>query len=644
MIRRLLNSTAAVAILGVLLVLAVISVWQRDRTERRFIELLGRMDRFERSLEEAQRDLARARLAGGGGSVAGTSAEPDYILDALEDPANLLRRDPDMPWLPPEATRGATLHLHLAVNPNGFNVPAHLSSEVTELTSFTTLELARRHRSDPSRWAPELAYRVATPDDGHTYVIELRRDLVWQEPVLDDSRTDDWLAGEHPVTAHDLVFSLDLIMNPQVTGAAPLRSHFEQLESYEALDDHTLVIRFRTPEYSQRALVLSLRPVAEFLYAFDESGRRLPAETLGQSFQEHWYRLALGCGPYRMTEFEPGVRIVLERSPTFPLGGDAFDRVIYLILTSDSHVVRKLRTGELDLAYLRAAQYRTEVTQGASDSPFLDGRLVEGRWQEHSWFYVGWNLRNPLFADRRVRLALTSALDGDRILADLFGGHGQRISGPMPRFLPHYDLTIEPWPYDLERAASLLEEAGWTDSDGDGVRDKEIDGERRDFEFALLIPSNRGDAWSMAALFKEALAKVGVRMAVRTLEWGMLLKAKKDRDFDAITLAWQSDPEPDFRQIWHSSQAEVPGSSNYIGFRHPEADRLIDEMATSFEREERIRLSREFHALLHREQPYTFLFMVERPVFWRRELQNVRFGLTRPYRNHRPWFLDAPRP
>jgi peptide/nickel transport system substrate-binding protein len=642
MTHRLLRSTFVLAALVLLVLLSIVGLWQRDRTERRLIELQEVADRNERRIAELEVRVGRA--AGEGTALGLGAAEPDYVREGLADPDNLLEPDPDRPWLPVDAPRGGTLRLHFPVEPDGFHVPAHLSSVARELTSFTNLQVARRHRGDPSSWGPDLAWKVTTVDQGLTWTVELRRDLSWQEPVVGSSDGHEWLEGEHPVTAHDLVFALDLIGDPQVTGAAPLRSYLEHLAAYRAIDDHTLELRFDLREYGNRTLVMQLFPVPEFLYGHDETGAPFPPEIRGSAFQAHWYPFALGCGPYRMVEYEPGERIVLERSLRYPLERPAFDRVVYLLLSSDTHVARKLRTGELDLAWLPPARYRSEVLRGGPDSPFVDGTLVGGRWQESSWFYVGWNLRNPLFADRRVRQALSSALDVETVLAELFAGVGERTTGPMPSHLPGYDASVEPRPFDLDLAATLLEEAGWTDEDGDGVREREIDGERRSFEFTLLVPSSSSETIALAALYKEALAQIGVRLQLQSLEWSALLHARDDGDFDALTLAWQSAPEPDFRQIWHSSQADVPGSSNYIGFRNPEADRLIEQMNAAHGAEERVRLSRRFHALLADEQPYTFLFSIERPAYWSRRLAGVSFGLAPPYRNHLPWYFAEGEP
>ena len=633
-----LGSPVGLAIVGGLVLLALVNTCQRDRTERRLIELTDRLDALQRTLDGGDA-VASSRLPSGG--IWGVP-EPEHVTRALADPNNLIQRDPT-PWQGPRARAGGDLVLHFGSNPKGFNIIADRGAYTREIGHYTTQLLVTRHKDDPSKWGPGLAYSITTPDEGLTYVVKLREDFTWHEPAVEwESGTFEWLRGEHPVTARDLKFTLDLVMNPQVTAAAPFRSYLDSLESYRVVDEHTLEIKFSRAEFKHRSVIMvSLFPMPEFLYAYDETGQRYDPELLGQRFQEHWYDMAPGCGPYRMVEFESGVKVVLERNPDYPYGGNPFDRIIYRILADQNQVPRQLRTGELSLGYLQPGQYRSEVLEAEPDSPFADGSLQAGEWWEYSWFYIGWNMRRPPFDDVRVRRAMSHAFDGDRILQDAFLGLGKRNSGPMPAIVDSYDDSIQPVPFDLAAAGALLDEAGWVDGDGDGLRDKVIDGERRAFEFDLSLYGTSDEYRVLATIFKEDLARVGVRMNPKPLEWGLLLKDVYDRSFDAMTLSWTGQPDQDFGQVWHSREADEPRSSNHVGFADPRADAIIEEMATEFDHQRRVELAHRFHALIAEQQPYTFFYTRKRPAYWQRSLKDVRFGLVAPYRDHRFWHMQT---
>ena len=391
----------------------------------------------------------------------------------------------------------------------------------------------------------------------------------------------DWLKGEHPVTAHDVVFMLDLLTNDQVAGAAPCA--LRQLESYEALDDYTFQIKFKKPKYMQKVMVLGLYPLPKFLYAYDEAGEAYEPEVIGKRFEDHWYNpMGLGAGPYVLTRFEPGVAIELERNPRFPLGGNAMDKVVYSILKDQNQPPRKLRTGELHLSGLQPAQYRGG-SRGRGRLP-LQGRHHSGRRVLVVQLLLHrLERRQALFSDKRVRQAMSHAFNAQLLIDDVFLGLGERTTGPMPTVQPYYDRSLEPYAFDLERAKAWLDEAGWTDSDGDGIRDKEVDGTLIPFEFKLVVFGSSNEYKTVGNIYKEDLAKIGIKMNVAPMEWANLLKKVDAREFDAVTLAWVSGPPVDFRQIWHSSQADLPKGSNRVGFRNAEADKIIEALETEFD-------------------------------------------------------------
>jgi peptide/nickel transport system substrate-binding protein len=642
MTRGFLSTLAGVLLLAVLLVATVISIWQGDRMERRQLKLDQRLAQVETQLEEgvAMAGAAVGRAPRGG--IFGVP-EPDYITRAFQDPDNSLSRDPS-PWLPADTQKGGTLLLMLGSDPKGLNYVAENGADVSKIEAFNQLGMLSRHRKDPTRFGPELAYHLKIEDDFKTFTYKLREDVYWHTPAIDFSSGQfDWLRGEHKVTAQDVKFQLDMILNKDVEGAAASRSYLSELDSYDALDDYTFRIKFKKKLYTNlSSIVPGIGPTPEFLYAHDEDGNRYSEDIIGARFQNHWYNpMALGCGPYRFVSYEQGVAITLERDPRHPMGGNAFDKVVYQILKDQTSWPRKLRTGELHLSSLQPAQYRAEVLEGSADSPFKDGSLLPGEYWAFGFYYIGWNADRPYFNDKRVRWAMSHAFNAQGILDDIFMGLGKRSTGPISTFLPYYNQDLAPIPFDLDKAAALLDEAGWVDSNDNGLRDKTIDGNLIEFDFTLIVYAGGDEYLTMGNIFKEDLAQIGVKMNVQPLEWAVHLKRKDERDYDAMTLAWATGNEVDFHQIWHSSQADVPKGSNYVGFRNPEADKIIEAMRAEFEFDERVRLARTFHKIVYDEQPYTFFYTKKRVIYWQDELSNVWFARTRPQENHRPWYLAS---
>ena len=468
-----------------------------------------------------------------------------------------------------------------------------------------------------------------------------REDLAWLKSG-NTCRDGHFKNGRCRVTAHDIVFALDMMMNDQVAGAAPMRSYYKNLESYKALDDFTFTVSFNKKTQTQDLMVRGLYPMPEFLYAYDDSGVRYDDASIGTKFEAHWYDPnTIGAGPYRFVTFDPGVKIEVERDPMYPLGGNAFKSIIFQIIGEDQQRIRKMKTGELHYTGLTPSQYRVEVLEADDSSPFKNGEFGTDEYWSHTYFYIGWNNNSQYFSDKRVRQAMSHAFNADMLLNDVMMGLGKRCTGPIPAFLPYYDANIAPIPFDLEKAKSLLAEAGWTDADGNGILEKEIDGLTVEFDFTLTIFGSSKEYKTIGDIFKEDLAKIGVKMTVQPTEWSMLLKKTNSKEFDAVTLAWVSGPDVDFRQIWHSSQADVPQSSNYISFKSEKADEIIEALEVEFDDQKRIELAHQFHALMYDEQPYTFFFTRRSNFYWNKKLNNVKAQVTRPYLNSRAWYAQS---
>lgn len=638
--RGFLRSAVGLILIAGFLLLTAVNVWQSNRIEKNQIELLGRLGAVEKFIENGDFGTGNGR-SGPSGGIFGATETAD-VTKAMSDPENVFTRD-NAHWLPSEAKQGGTLNLKMGSDPKGFNWLVENGADVSEIQAYVHVPLGSYHLKDVTKYKGELAYHWTISEDKRVHTLKLREDFLWHKPNVDwASGNYEWLKGDHPVTAHDLVFMFDMLTNDQVAGAAPLRSYFEELEAYEALDDHTIRITFKKSTYMQKLMVMGLYPLPKFMYAHDEAGEAYEPEVIGKRFEDHWYNpMGIGAGPYTFTRFEPGVAIELKRNAKYPLGGNAMDKIVYSILKDQNQPPRKLRTGELHLATLAPAQYRAEVLEGSEDSPFKDGTLEGGEYWSYNYAYIGWNADKPQFGDKRVRQAMSHAFNAQLLIDDVFLGLGERCTGPMPTVQPYYDRSLEPYAFDLEKAKALLEEAGWTDSDNDGTRDKMIDGVMVPFEFKLVTYGSSNEYKTVGNIYKEDLAKIGIKMNVAPMEWANLLKKIDAREFDAVTLGWVSGPPVDFRQIWHSSQADKPKGSNRVGFRNPEADAIIEALENEFDEGKRKDLAHQFHRLVYEEQPYTFFYTKKSTVFWQQELKNVWFQLTRPHINPRPFYLEG---
>jgi peptide/nickel transport system substrate-binding protein len=606
-----------------------------------------------RALGEATDRLSSQRATTGSTTVAFESPEderPDHVLHP--EVPNFLKPK-GLHWPKPGASLSGILHRGWPDgDPKGFNSLLESAENIGgTIEPLCGAPIAERNGwTNPDEWSGVLATRVEVTDDSKQFTIYLRKHAPWQAPIVD---TNDpryaWLRGEHEVTAKDFVFSLDLIANPQVANGW-LKNYYKDLESWKAIDDKTLVIRWKKPEFLNFEETLSFIPVPQFLYAFDEDGTPFPKESVGLRFNQHWYNNKgyTGAGPYRMASYEPGSRMRLVRFEGYVGEKPAIKEIVFPIYTDPNQTLLKLKAHEVDVGVLTPGQYREEVQQyehspsPPKNSPFFDGRLNCARVPRFSYYFLGWNADRPLFADKRVRRAMTYALNRAELIDSVFAGLGKISVGPFLSDSPANDPAIKPIPFDLGEARKLLEAAGWKDTDGDGILDKQQnpgDKSRSPFEFTLLTYGSSKEWGALANVYREDLLKIGVKMNVDAAEWSLMQKRMEEKNFDAYTGGWGLVWETDLYQIWHSSQADVSHGSNRVGFRNKQADALIEKIRVTLDHDERERLFHAFHRIIDDEQPYSFLYSKTDFVCTWNDVKDVVFAKLRPAVNTLPWSM-----
>ncbi len=647
-----------VGLQAVVLVLLAVFVFQIDTLEQRFILQGKQLRALAESSDRLRGEVAQIRRGGVVASAPGAEDDPGAGAKLYRPELPNLLEPEDFSFASAGARYDGTIAKPWASgDPKGFNLLKENAADLSNLAAYVSSSLARRHQwTDPDRWAGDLAWRVEVGDDYKEFTVYLRRGVKWHRPSVDlDDPRYAWLDADHEVTARDVVFTLDMLMHPQVENGF-LKSYYEHLSSWEALDDYTVRLRWGKKLYTNIASTLGIQIVPEFLFAYDERGERIPEEVLGLKFNQHWYnnRGLVGTGPYRFDEYESGSRIRLLRNEDWFGERPPIREVLYPIFTDPNKQLLLLKSNEVQFGGLRPGQYRDEIlrwkdvpaAERPADNPFVNGEITCERQLSFAFYYLGWNADKPIFADRRVRRAMTHAVDRQRIIDSVFVGLGSVATGPFYRDSPYRDASIQPLAFDPERAAALLGEAGWVDSDGDGLRDRDLtpdDGDptRTPFQFSLLIYGSSPEFASLANILKEDLLRIGVKMDIDSAEWSLMQKKMDDREFDAFTGGWALGWDVDFYQIWHSSQADVPKGSNKVGFRNEEADEIILALREAFEREERIALSHRFHRLIHEEQPYTFLHYPESVACWRKAVRNVIFARMRPQSFSLPWWVAS---
>ncbi|MEQ8189948.1 MAG: ABC transporter substrate-binding protein [Candidatus Eremiobacterota bacterium] len=598
-------------------------------------------DRFYQE-EKASPDNNKYNTPAGDTSQSAGSDRKETLKWLHPEVKNYLIEETDFVLTPPEAKTDGKIVRYYGIDPKGLNPLTVNDGNLAEcIKNYCQESFASNHRENPLLWKPALAERIEITDDYKEYTIYLRKDVKWHNPAVDLSNPRyNWLKGEHYVTAKDVKFTIDLILNPLVECDAK-RNYYKDLEYCKVIDDYTVIFKWKKKLYNSLNFTLGFAPIPEFIYGYDEDGRAYSKENVGLKFNEHWYNMKfIGCGPYEFISYTPRVSIKLARNEDYYGEKPAIKGIEWLIYGDTVQNVLKMKSKELDFVGLNSTQYREEILNGKTDSPFKNGQINHQKYLASSYSYIGWNEDNYLFSDKKVRQAMSYAFNGKDILATVFLGLGELTTGPFFIGSPAYDKSVEPYTFNLDKARKLLSEAGWKDIDEDGILENDIQGETKEFVFTLLA-FGRSPEWEYTCeLYKEDLLKIGVEMNIEILDWEVMQKKMEDREFDAYTGSWTLPWEQDPYQIWHSSQADVPKSSNRVGFRNKEADKLIEELKATFDMDKRINIYHKIHKIIHEEAPYTFFCSQMAVYTWQDYVKRVMFQKIRPHADSMPWFID----
>lgn len=597
------------------------------------------------------------------GVQAGTRDLTKALHPLMDDKLpNLLSDDPfyqkTLPALLPEdfeplgSRQSATV-----VKPDDLH-PFNNSAEARSWVSQCGVQLSSLKFGKFETMAPDMAIKIEErlqPDlDVPEYWVFLRDDVYWQplsEKMFQGAvQLAPQFLEKKQVTAYDFKFWFDAMMNPhlQEPGAVALRNYLGEIEEIEVKDPLTFVVRWTPREvngklrikYVAKQMTGGLTALASHIYQYFPDGSKIIEDdsdpdtyrknsVWAQNFSEHWAKNVIpSCGAWifdgmsdrqisfrRNTEHYKPLEVLVQRSEVG-------------FKNSPDSIWQDFKTGNVDSFNVRPDQLIELKNFLSSELYKQQEKSGEGVGQlefaARSYVYLGWNQANPLFESRDVRLAMTMAIDRQRIIEQYLNGMGFEITGPFSRDSTSYNKSIEPWPFDPQQARELLEGEGWYDSDGDGVIDKEIDGKRVPFTFSLTYYVKNPTTKSIVEYVATALKEVGVRVKLRGVDIADLSASMDEKSFDAICMGWGGGTPPENpRQLWHSSGAHEPGSSNIVGFANAEADKIIDALDFEDDLKKRITLYHRFHEIIHEEQPYTFVYAPKSLFLYREYLQNV---------------------
>ena len=416
--------------------------------------------------------------------------------------------------------------------------------------------------------------------------------------IVFNLRKDAVFHDGHPFDSGDVLFTYNSIINPK--GTSPRKSDYEPVKTAKLIGPHRIKFTYKrlfSPAFGSWAMGILPEHI------LNENKLKQEAKKRGRDPEKfimrdsNFGRNPIGTGPFKFMEWKSDEVIRLIRNENYWDGAPEYEEYVMRIIPDSLTQEMEFYAGAID-------NYSVQPHQVSRFSK-------ENKYQSFSsigyfYSYIGYNIRNPLFKDIEIRTALGMAIDIDPIIKYVLYGEGERVTGPYPKITEWYDPDVKPLPYNPEAAIKILNSKGWKkNSDGWLEKDGKI------FEFNFITNSGNLIRKNILTIVQESWRKIGVKSNTQLFEWAVFLKDFVNTlKYDALVLGWSMGIDPDLYQIWHSSQAG-PKQLNFVGYKNTEADRLITRIRKEYDRLKQVKMARELHRIIARDQPYTFLYVTK---------------------------------
>ena len=431
----------------------------------------------------------------------------------------------------------------------------------------------------------DLASKWEVSENNKEITFYLRDKVFWQDGI--------------PFTAEDVKFTYELIVDNRTPTAYD--SDFRIVEKVDVLDNLTVKVFYK--EAYAPAL-------ASWTTSILPSHLLKNVEVIKSPLQ----RKPVGTGPFKFYEWKPGSQITLVANDNYFEKRPYLDRYSFKIIPDTATMFLELLNGALDMMTLSPLQFSKQT-----ENPRFKERFNKYKYLSNSYTYVGYNLKNPLFQDKRVRQALSYATPKQDIIDGVLFGLGVEATGPYKPGTPWHNPSVKKYPYDIQKAKELLQEAGYK-INKNGVLEK--DG--KEFSFTIITNQGNSSRSTVAEILQQSWGRLGVKVNIRILEWATFINEYIDkRNFDAVILGWTIPLEPDLYDVWHSSNCEGK-KLNFVCFKNEKFDEIIEKARREFDFKKRRDLYFKAQEILAEEQPYTFLYVGEALIALDKRFENIK--------------------
>jgi len=450
----------------------------------------------------------------------------------------------------------------------------------------------------------QLAQSWQVAKDNRSITFHLRPNLKWSD-------------GK-PLSSADCLFTLKLIQDNHTQ--SPYKSDYARVTHAEAPNALTFIVHYKRP-YSPALtswgqLAILPKHIFENQDIMHTKLSRHPQATIG---------------PYRLQQWSPQQSITLRRNPDYFDGPVWISEKVIRVIPDSATQFLELTAGHIDQMGLTPVQYQRLFLNNAK----LQDNYQRYRYLSFGYTYLGFNLKRPLFSDRRVRQAIDYAINRQELVDGVLMGLGKVIATPYKPGTYWVNNKLKPRPFNPDKARQLLAQAGWHDSDGDGI----IDRNGKPFHFTILTNNGNRQRADAATIIQQRLKGIGIAVKVQLVEWSAFIENFiNKRKFDAVILGWSLSPEPDQYSIWHSSQTGAR-QFNFLSYHNDMVDTALIAATRTFDRAQRKRFYDQVQRELFNDVPVVFLFAPESTPAIHRRFIGIKPAPAGIGYNSEHWFV-----
>jgi peptide/nickel transport system substrate-binding protein len=474
---------------------------------------------------------------------------------------------------------------------NPFKIVEIPSYEVMGLTYDYLVNFSPKDSSP----VPGLADSWETSDDGLTWTFHLNKDAKWHD-------------GK-PVTSEDVAYTFQRILDEE---QGLYIDYIRQIESIETPDEHTVVFTTKEPSVQMLSMLVYILPK----HIWED----VPADET-KTFENE---PAIGSGPFQAVEWKEGQSVRLEANPDYFRGAPHIDEIIFQLYDNSDTMVQALKNGEVDyiqpvpINLFKSLENQEGIeTNSASDPGFVElgFNLYEPSPEAIEEFDAPkTSTGNPALLDPQVREAINWSIDEEELTQKILQGEGIPGSTLVPPALAKYHLKLdesEIQGFDIERSKELLEQAGWTDTNGDGTVDK--DGE--ELELRLFVRSEQEDTVTAGQFIEDWFEEAGIGLETKAISDTALTDAIYAADYDMFIWGWGSDPDPDFILSVLTCNQFMGWSDTF--WCNEDYSRMYQEQKTQLDLDERAATIKEMQRIAYEENPYIIFYYENQTEAWR---------------------------